>query len=517
MPASSSHAPAPTAGRLVIQLARLGDFLQTTPLLAALKQADPTSPLAVLVTPFQEPLARGCSWVDQALLLDPATVEDAARAARLDPALARARLAGLWEPLWAWPAREIINLNLSRLAAAALLGWPGAAVSGWRLPSAGGPLVGAPWANFLLRLVANRRLTRLHLSDILASYADPPGPPLPRLAFAPAPPDQAAARRLSSGAAPLVVFQLGANNDLRRWPLASFTALAQGLLAQGCRLALVGAGWEAPLAARFLDQLRPPDGAVASLMGRTTLPVLGALLARAALVVSADTGTLHMATAVGAPVLALYMGPAQVHETGPYGPGHLVLAARDQCGPCQENNPVCHGQASCRGLITPAAALTAALGLLAGEAPAALASCLDLPPGVTAWLGAHDAFGQVYRPLTPLALTAEEALALALRQAGRVLLRRHPGGQTGHLGPELARDFLPPPPAAEPELAHLAHQARELALAVAQNDPARARATAQSAPGLTPLAALVGPAPPPRLAQAASDAAQVLAAALELG
>lgn len=498
---------------MVIQLARLGDFLQTTPLLAALRAAHPQARIAVAVAPAVMPLARACRHVDQVHGLDPALAQEAAGSG--GPAgLALARLRGLCDPLWNEDVQEVYNLNLSHLAAGLAAGWSGARLRGWRPDPATGGLTGEAWTPFVMHMVSDRRLTRLHLCDILASYAQPHGPPSARLDHQVEPRGLAAARGLVPAGGARVVLQLGANHDLRRWPIESFAQLARGLARQGAGLVLTGAAGERPLGRR-LAQALGPAAPLTDLMGQTDLPTLAGVLAQADLVVSADTGTLHLACAVGAKVLALYMGPAQVHETGPYGAGHLVLQARDACGPCREDRPACRGQAPCRRLLSPAAALQAGLRLLQG-APAALAAAgLDLPPGVEALAGEMDGFGQRYRPLAARPLGLADGLALALRQAGRRLLRpdRAPGQAWRQ---EIAAEHLPPIPAHREALAGLARAARGLARAAAQADQVTAGRLLAEAPGLAALARLVGPAAPPGLEVACQEAAEVLALAADL-
>jgi ADP-heptose:LPS heptosyltransferase len=496
------------ARRLVIQLARLGDFLQTTPLLAALGRPD------VLVTPAQAPLARASRHAGRVLVAEPARLEEAA-AGPGPRRLRLARLTGLVAPLAAHPVEEVLNLNLSPLCAALAAAWPGARVRGWRRGE-DGRLRGESWMPFMLGLVADRRLTRLHLCDVLASYAGPQGPPLTRLDHQVSDEARRRAGELAPAGRPLVALQLGANHDLRRWPVESFAGLARGLAAEGARLVLVGSARERVLARRLARELGPAGEAVRDLMGRTDLAALGAVLARADLVVSADTGTLHLATAVGAPALALYMGPAQAHETGPYGAGHLVLQARDRCGPCQEDRPACGGEAPCRRLITPRAALAAATALLAGQGPAAAAAGLELPAGVEPLAGVLDGFGQRYQALAPAPLELAAGLALALREAGRVLLRPAYAPAADGLAAELAAEHRPPAQADARDLAGLARAARGLAGAALSADAAAARRLAARAPGLKALAGLVGPEAPPRLARACRAAAEVLGRASSL-
>lgn len=500
---------------LVIQLARLGDFLQATPLLAELKRESPADSLGVLVTPAQAPLARHCPHVDQVLVCDPVVLTSLAREPESVKEVRRAVLSSLVSPLWEYPASMVINLNLNRVSAALAAGWPGAELRGWRYQPERDSLVAEPWSRFVLALVGDRRLTRLHLCDIWLSHAACRAQRLDRLSYEVTPEETQRAENLLPGSeeGPLVILQLGANHDLRRWPVDNFAALAAGLLDQGVRVALVGSDREKPLGRRLLKLLGPAGARVTDLMGLTDLPDLAACLSLADLVVGADTGTLHLATAVGARVLALYMGPAAAHETGPYGPGHLVLQARDRCGPCREESPTCQGEAPCRWLIQPAAALRAAQSLVQGDDAARAADGLDLPPGVEALEGRQDAFGQVYRRLTPRPLTAFQAAALALRQAGRVLLSPQYSADQENLDQELRDQFLPARESEKPALAQMEQTARALAEAARRGDAAAARRVVQDLPVLWPLAEMLGegedPAPLGPAALAAALALEV--------
>lgn len=69
------------------------------------------------------------------------------------------------------------------------------------------------------------------------------------------------------------------------------------------------------------------------LAGRTTLTMLAALYQRAHLVVSTDTGPMHLAAAVGTSVVALF-GPTAPWRTGPFGEGHTVVRTAPPCSPC---------------------------------------------------------------------------------------------------------------------------------------------------------------------------------------
>lgn len=513
MPGLSDMAAPDTQGdlRVVVQLARLGDFLQTTPLLACLRRDYPDDQLAVAITEAQVPLAKACGLAHELLVCDPGALKRLADEPEATPAVKRAVARDLLAPLWDKRPRQVYQLNFNPLSAAIAAGWPEARVHGWQL--AGDVLRGEAWAPFVYAMATDRRLTRLHLCDLWASYADPADPPPSELVYqVDVGSRESTAELLADKGGPLVVLQLGANNDLRRWPTARYAALAKGLCQAGCRVAVVGSQHEQPLGGSMLQAMDTAKAEVIDLMGRTSLSSLAAVLKAADLVISGDTGTLHLACAVGANTLGLYMGPAQVHETGPYAPGHLVLQARDDCGPCYEQNPPCKGAAQCRELIQADAVLAAAQDLLAGKNAAQASEGLALPQGVDALEAVADEFGVHYRPLIKRPLSVEQALALALREAGRVLLRSaYEPDQAA--ATEMAHDFGPPSRKDAQAMAGLASAAAKLSAALEGQDHGAVQAALEQAPELKPLAAAEHA---PRVVRACTVAAEVLSRAADL-
>jgi heptosyltransferase-1 len=148
--------------------------------------------------------------------------------------------------------------------------------------------------------------------------------------------------------------------DSKLWPLASWVELAKLLAAQGLRLAITGSKEDRQVG-RFIAKRAGLGAGLADLAGRTGLKDLAALLSLARAVVSTDTGVMHLAAALGAPVVALF-GPTAPWRTGPFGPGHRVLTAGVECSPCFER--FC-AEARCMEQITPQQAAEAALALVA--------------------------------------------------------------------------------------------------------------------------------------------------------
>ncbi|HUW58865.1 MAG TPA: lipopolysaccharide heptosyltransferase I [Planctomycetota bacterium] len=117
----------------------------------------------------------------------------------------------------------------------------------------------------------------------------------------------------------------------KRWPAARFAALAERVQeGLGAAVVVLGGRGDAALAQRMHA---PMTRAPLDLVGRTTLKQSAALLERADVVVSGDTGPMHLAVALGRPVVALY-GPTSTARTGPYDGTARVLRSTRACAPC---------------------------------------------------------------------------------------------------------------------------------------------------------------------------------------
>jgi lipopolysaccharide heptosyltransferase I len=129
--------------------------------------------------------------------------------------------------------------------------------------------------------------------------------------------------------------RLAAINPMARWPTKLwepqyFAALAERLEREGIRVVFTGGESDKPAIdeiARFMTRpLRRLDG-------KTSLITLAALYRRAQVVVTTDSGPMHLAAAVGTSVVALF-GPTAPWRTGPYGSNHVILRADLSCSPC---------------------------------------------------------------------------------------------------------------------------------------------------------------------------------------
>ncbi len=119
----------------------------------------------------------------------------------------------------------------------------------------------------------------------------------------------------------MVVFAPCSRHEAKNWPWKRFVELGEQLPAQ---IVLVGAPDDLETCTKIENAL--PEGAAINLCGKTSLLELGGVLQQADLVVTVDSGPMHMASAAGTPCLAIF-GPTDPLRVGPYGPQHRVLRA----------------------------------------------------------------------------------------------------------------------------------------------------------------------------------------------
>lgn len=120
----------------------------------------------------------------------------------------------------------------------------------------------------------------------------------------------------------LIVLNPGGNWDLKRWPPENFAQLGDRLSdIYGARILITGADKDIGLGNVIFGMMRHKPSVVC---GRTTLRQLAAILKRARLVISNDSGPMHVAISQGARTIALF-GPTDPRITGPYGDGRYVV------------------------------------------------------------------------------------------------------------------------------------------------------------------------------------------------
>ncbi|HET9922108.1 MAG TPA: lipopolysaccharide heptosyltransferase II, partial [Ktedonobacteraceae bacterium] len=133
---------------------------------------------------------------------------------------------------------------------------------------------------------------------------------------------------------PLIACHVSSNNgQSKRWPVPYWATLLDRLIReQNAHIILTGAPSDLPLIAEITGRMREQP---INLAGKTSLPQLAALLQHVDLMISGDSGPMHIAAAVGTPVIAIH-GPTNPAHSGPVSPKATILRSNIWCSPCYQ-------------------------------------------------------------------------------------------------------------------------------------------------------------------------------------
>jgi lipopolysaccharide heptosyltransferase II len=349
---------------LVCRLDLMGDLLFTRPLLLAMRDTYPDASITLLTLPYTAPLAGLYGEVDEIVTVDTNKIRT---------------LRGLFSPA-TWAQYLAVARSLRRQEFDL-----GVSVCG-RMASLCVFLAGAKKSlgysmeayPFLLDSVSpggrySERKHEVEYVRALARFAGAKATPQRLELAAPLETDCVLQERLRLlGVASddrLVVIHAGAvNGSAKRWPAVYWAQFADRISREtGAKVVLAGVASDEPLATEVLNRSATP---VLSLVGMTSFTELVGLIARADLVASGDSGPLHLAIALGRPLVAAY-GPTDPRVHGPYHPQAPVRIHRADipCSPCYSMAATAEcplGDPICMRLVTVDQMLESALDLLRG-------------------------------------------------------------------------------------------------------------------------------------------------------
>jgi len=326
---------------------RMGDILQTTPLIASLRAKHPGARIDMIIN-------EGFLEVGNRVGVDtvyPFPVHSFRGMLSREEGFPFQAYKNLNDFLRTLNENEsydtVVNLTPSRFGAALGSLISNTAYVGMGIQEDGSFQAMDPWTAYLVAMMSNRRNNPFHLVDIWLRTMKQPGAGRGlHMDLVPEDFKQAQALLTASGLCPdrdvLIGFQVSASEKEKCWSEKEFVRLGQ-MLARNlkARIVLFGVEAENGLCTRIQTEI---PGAV-NLAGKTGLGDLAVLLKRCRMLISNDTGTLHVATAMGTPVIVVSVGPVFFRETGPYGEGHWVFQARLPCSPCSFHTscprPVC--------------------------------------------------------------------------------------------------------------------------------------------------------------------------------
>lgn len=329
---------------LIVRLSAIGDCLHCTPAAQALRQTFPDAEIGWVVHTHCAAVVRGNPFVDR--------IHEWPRQDR-------------WRALIALRKelrrhRYEVSIDLQGLLKSALVGWVSGARERW------GPADARERAPFLYNRWMPAQdgvpVLEANLNRVAAAGARwTEQPPM----FAPFDEADAASVRIQLEAAgcdlarSLVAVNPATSRPIKDWKAERFGELARRLAEHGHTVVLTGGPADAGVADEVLAASW--GSPVASLVGQTSLRELAALLHMARLFVGGDTGPMHIARAVGTPVLALF-GPSDADVLGPTPDEGLALTKRWHCSPCRHK--VCPIQDACLNAITVDEVFASAMRLL---------------------------------------------------------------------------------------------------------------------------------------------------------
>ena len=146
----------------------------------------------------------------------------------------------------------------------------------------------------------------------------------------------------------LIVIQLGSRNKKRQYPVQSFAKIIKNLISNNNKVYLTGVENEKNLATRLLQIINNKN--IINLIGKTNLKQLVDIIKDSSLVITTDTGTMHIAANYSIPTIALFLGPALPTETLGYNKNVTAITPNPlkfPCYPCKDEttcpyNLACH-------------------------------------------------------------------------------------------------------------------------------------------------------------------------------
>ena len=362
---------------LVVRPDNVGDVVLLTPALRALRAAAPHARIDLLGSPAGASVAPMVPELDGVLVVspswqqltaptDPPAVEAAARAER---ELLERLILGRYDAMLVftsfsqspWPAAHLGLLAGIPTRVVHSREFAGAVATHWVTPPPD---------------TAHHVDRSLHLLAALgvAAHGVAPSLRVPVAAYAEA--DAVLAAALGACAhpgrvkPPLALVVPGASCPSRRYPAAGFGAAAARIAAAGLSVVVAGTAAEAGLVDEVVEVAQAaaePGSARVRALPAVGLPVFAAVVARAAVALTNNSGGLHVADAVGTPVVVTYAGTERLGDVAPRAVPSVLLQVPVPCSPCRQLT--CPFHQECLD-VPPARLADAALQLLAARAGA---------------------------------------------------------------------------------------------------------------------------------------------------
>ena len=312
--------PSVPARILLLRLERIGDLLMVLPGIAAVRALAPAARIDLVVGSWNADLARAIPGIDTVITLD---------AAWLARGRAGQPLGALIRAARGWRAQDYdLALNFEPDVRSNLLtAFSGASWTAGYRSGGGGALL-----DHALEYDPQEHTSDNALRLVAAVFGRPaPAVASPPLVI-PEAHRQHAAALLGTRTGPVIAMHVSGGRPIKQWPPERFAAVAQSLAAsRGATIVLTGTPEDQPLLAAVKQALAGTS--VADVSHVDQLLTAAAVLERADLLITGDTGPMHLAAAVGTPIVAVF-GPSDPRRYAPRGPHDRVVRIDLPCAPC---------------------------------------------------------------------------------------------------------------------------------------------------------------------------------------
>ncbi len=341
---------------LLLNITRMGDLVQMGALLKRLQREWPAVEVDLVVDRRFAPVAALLPHLRHIISYDFHALVDESRVNARDIVTLYRDVAAWARPMAEAGYDRVINLTFNRRSGflASYIGAP--EIRGVAAAHDGRVVIHNEWMAYLTDMHHHRRFNRFNLVDIYAWGGSGPGSFAPLSVTVPKTASdwaQAFLHGHATGKAWIAV-QVGASDVMKAWRPEYFgRALACISKQSDIGIVFIGTPQEQETIQAAKRAYRAAGGGqtVVETAGRTDLVQLAALLAECKLLLTNDTGPMHLAVGVGTPVVDTSVGHVDFHETGPYGPGHWVVQPDLSCAPCGFEQVCMHH--ACKDRLVP--------------------------------------------------------------------------------------------------------------------------------------------------------------------
>jgi ADP-heptose:LPS heptosyltransferase len=321
----------------------MGDIIQSSVLIKKLKHYYPESEISYLLLENFKETANFIPEIDKVISVDFSNILkniddlDIEKAFELCSEIVENKLKGYYD--------KVINLSFSKLSAFISYFINSDEKSGLTFTENNEFVAYDNWSRFFLSIVDHRHLSPFNLVDIYAQIGiNSVNSFFCKDVFIP----KNVNRKVNCFG-----FVLGASTCDRQWPPENFAKLGDLIFKnnKNAKIYLLGTKQEEILAEKFFSHASPNPNYI-NLTGKTSLKELGELInEKIDLLVTNDTGTMHIGWFTGKKIVELSLGPALYNTTGPYGEGHIVIQPKIDCAPCNYTTK-CR-DLKCHFIVTP--------------------------------------------------------------------------------------------------------------------------------------------------------------------